>query len=153
MILTVSISKFAYDPDLSEKYSLYSSICLRRYERKTKKNGTFWHFLTFFHYFGPKKFRNWGGRQVKSCYNIHVFNLKPTCHLWTFLVVTYMKCNYLILSLNDMCPFPYQGCHFLFLRAKYQLDGICYISIFVCLCETVKMRYYSILYATFIFVI
>ena len=98
-------------------------------------------------------FRNWGGRQVKSCYNIHVFNLKPTCHLWTFLVVTYMKCNYLILSLNDMCPFPYQGCHFLFLRAKYQLDGICYISIFVCLCETVKMRYYSILYATFIFVI
>ena len=98
-------------------------------------------------------FRNCGGRQVKSCYNIHVFNLKPTCHLWTVLVVTYMKCNYLILSLNDMCPFPYQGCHFLFLRAKYQLDGICFISIFVCLCETFKMRYYSILYATFIFVI
>ena len=98
-------------------------------------------------------FRNWGGEQVKSCYNIHAFNLKPTCHLCTFLIVMYMMCNYLILSLNDMCPFPYQGCHFLFLRAKYQLDGICYISIFVCLCETVKMRYYSILYATFIFVI
>merc|ERR1712208_248664 len=43
LILTVSISKFAYDPDLSEKYSPYSrkKIWLRRYERKTKKNGTF----------------------------------------------------------------------------------------------------------------
>ena len=95
-------------------------------------------------------FRNWGGEQVKSCYNIHAFNLKPTCHLCTFLVVTYMMCNYLILSLNDMCPFPYQGCHFLFLRAKYQLDGICFISIFACLCKTDKMRFYSIQYATFI---
>jgi len=47
LILTVSISKFAYDPDLSEKYSPYSrkKIWLRRYERKTKKNGTFWHFF------------------------------------------------------------------------------------------------------------
>ena len=98
-------------------------------------------------------FRNWGGRQVDSRYYIYAFNSKPTCHLCTFLIVMYIMCNYLILSINHMCPYPYQGCRFLFLWAKYQLDGIYFISIFVCLCETVKMRYYSILYATFIFVI